>query len=107
MVGTPVPEAAVNKYGELGSREDDIGANRPTLGSNLNWVVDSKAKTKGKKRGTNSPLGSGVAPAIAPHRGAHRRAGSRGRSRQPFDLLNLAGATNGATYPTVFQPISA
>lgn len=103
MVGTSVPEAAVDENRELGSREDDVGADSPTLGRNLDWVIDSKAKTQGKEGGSNSPLGSSVTPTIALHRGAHRRAGSLRRSRQPFDFLNLAGAANGETCPTHFS----
>jgi hypothetical protein len=74
MVGTSVPEAAVDENRELGSREDDVGADSPILGRNLDGIIDSKAKTQGKEGGSNSPLGLGVTPTIALHRGAHRRA---------------------------------
>jgi hypothetical protein len=100
MVGTSVPEAAVDENRELGSREDDVGADSSMLSRNMDWIINSKAKTQGKEGGTNSSLGLSVTPTIALHRGAHRRAGSLRRSRQPFDFLNLAGATNGATCPT-------
>ncbi len=79
MFMTPVPEAAVNEHREFGSREDDVGADRPTLGRHSNRVVDSKAKAQGKESGSKSLLGSSVAPAIALHCGAHRRTRGHGR----------------------------
>ena len=100
MVAASVPEAAVDENREPGSREDDVGADSPILSRNLDWIIDSKAKTQGKEGGSNSSLGLSVTPTIALHRGAHRRAGSLRRSREPFDFLNLAGATTGATCPT-------
>jgi hypothetical protein len=107
MVGTSVPEAAVDENRELGSREDDVGTDSSILSRNLDWIIHSKAKTQGKEGGANSSLGLSVTPTIALHRGAHRRAGSLRRSRQPFDFLNLAGARNGARSPTGSTPAPA
>ncbi len=44
MLGTPVPKATVDKYREVGSREDDVGANRSAGRRYPNRVVNSKAK---------------------------------------------------------------
>jgi hypothetical protein len=49
MLRASVPEATVNEDGKFGSREDDIGMDRPVLRGEPNWVVDSKAEAQGKE----------------------------------------------------------
>lgn len=71
VLGTAMPEASVDEYGDLPAREDEVGADAAAL-SRLYREVNSIPEARGVNGVADRPLRPGVAAAVRAHDPASR-----------------------------------